>query len=141
MSDMSNVGMSEAALVEAARALAASEAGRTGEDRRAAVCACGHTIAKHEHTVAGWKCYQGGYDKCKCANPVAVLKVPNARLFSYKTDESGHAVMKGVGKTAAIGKAHRLEWLVGCSACGAEPVTVVKVDDGRANEPRCGGHR
>ena len=132
------MGLSEAAIAEAKEALARAEASKVGADNRAEVCGCGHTMAKHDAGV----CYHG-YQKCRCAVPIAVLKVPNARVFSYRNDEAGPAVVKGIGKTVEMGKGHRLEWVTTCreDGCEAEPDTVVSLDGGKRFEPRCGAHR
>lgn len=133
--------MSEEVLAEASKTLAASVGAKAAaDDRRAEVCGCGHTMAKHEQSGAAWLCIHG-YGKCPCREPRSVLKVPNARVFSYRNDEAGVAVVKGIGKTVELGKGHRLDWTATCVDCDQEPVTVVSVEDGKRFEPRCGVHR
>lgn len=132
--------MSEAALAEASAALARVDKAKEADDRRAEVCGCGHTMAKHEQSGAVWLCIHG-HGKCPCREPRSVLKVPNARVFSYKTDESGHAAVKGIGKTVEMGRGSRLDWTATCCDCDREPVTVVAIDGGARNEPRCEVHR
>lgn len=136
------MGLSVEALAEASATLVKVERIKDRDDPRAEVCGCGHTMAKHERSEAlgTWTCFHG-YQKCRCAHPYSVLKVPNARVFSFRNDEAGCAVMKGVGRTVEIGKGHRLDWVSSCSDCAGEPVTVVELEGGKRYEPRCGAHR
>src|SRR4051794_7455345 len=111
------MGLSEAALAEASATLAKAEESKAGDDKRAEVCGCGHTMVKHELKPGGEGACFHGYQKCRCTRPTAVLKVPNARVFSYRNDDTGTAVVKGVGKTVSMGLGHRLDWVTTCVDC------------------------
>lgn len=107
----------------------------------AEVCGCGHTMAKHSGEGDRARCNHGRTLWCPCRVPLAVLRVPNARHASYKTGPDGHAVMKLLGKLSALGLAGECDWVARCSECGADPVCVVALADGKVNVPRCGEHR
>lgn len=111
-------------------------------DRRAEICACGHPMGKHTAVGGGSVC-SALRSSCRCRKAWAVLKAPNARLFSYRTDEFGAAVVKGAAKTNAVGLGHRLEWIGAqeCAVCGVDQVNMHMTNGGREFEWRCGEHR
>lgn len=132
--------LDEKTLAELRRVEAATES--QPEDRRSTICSCGHPIQKHVITTGRSRC-NALVRTCPCATQVYTLRAPNARCFTFKSDDEGHAVMKGMRKTITLGMGEKLDWheSVKCVDCDQPPVTVVAVEGGKTNEPRCEVHR
>lgn len=113
---------------------------REQHDRRLLICACGHPVQKHGESRGRALC-NALRATCPCREVVVAVKASNARVFCFKTDEAGPALLKGWLKSVEAGFGERLEWCTTCCACGAQPVTVVAVDEGKRHEPRCGVHK
>lgn len=133
------MGLSSETFAEAQAALDAREVAADA-DTRAVICSCGHPVGKHADLGGRTMCKANG-STCPCRETRSTLKAPNGRAFSFKSDEAGHAVAKGIGKSVELGLGERLDWVATCTECGGEPVTVVRLDDGARNEARCGTHR
>lgn len=134
-------GLDPAVLEETRQRMAAKAA----EDKRPIICACGHPLGKHT-AVNGKGLCNALKATCPCTDRVGVLKAPNARIFSYRTDEQGHAIIKGVAKTYEIEMGHRIEWIIELvcmeEGCGStDRVTFVPVNGGRSQMLKCGEHR
>lgn len=113
---------------------------KEGKDTRAPLCGCGHPIGKHASVQGRVLCNAlQGTCRCRESRPVAVT--PNARIFCFKTDESGSALVKGWLKAEDLGLGDRVAWTTTCVDCDKKPSVVVEVDGGATNEPRCTVHR
>lgn len=105
------------------------------------VCACGHTIAAHEHDpVVGWTCGVAKID-CKCFNPRPVIEASNTRYFLRKT--LGHAERHAlaIAMRSADKAGVEMRWLVDlvCDICKEEkPIVPAVVNVMRNGRPAVG---
>ena len=98
-------------------------------DRR--VCACGHSLGRHQRPDGDVVCTVGK-QSCPCQHVRAVLEASNTKTFMRKTMGVGPLHALGSGAFNAHKNGEKITWIVDlkCDYCGTEgPISPCAVTD------------